>query len=96
MVDFQRQINLRNREVQISNFPKKNIADQDSTSKSHNTTADKERYDKEKSQNEVVGKENPKEKVFEGLLQKEVLNKDVPKRNDSFGDAGKKHLGNLK
>ena len=29
-------------------------------------------------------------------MQKEVLNKDVPERNDSFGDASKKHSGNKK
>ena len=96
MGDFQRQMDLRNKAIQISNLPTKNIADQASTSKSHNTTTDKEKDDKKKSQNEVVRKQNPKEKVSEELLQKEALNKDVPERNDSFGDAGKKHFGNKK
>ena len=38
----------------------KNNADQTSTSNSHNTVAEKENNDKEKSQDEVVRKENPK------------------------------------
>ena len=41
MVDFQRQMNLRKRAVHISNLPKKNNADQNSTSNSHNTVAKK-------------------------------------------------------
>jgi hypothetical protein len=63
MVNFQRQMNLRNKVVHISNFPNKNNADQASTSKSHNTVAVKENDEKEKSQDEVVRKENPKENV---------------------------------
>lgn len=64
MVDFQRKMNLRNRAVQILNLPKKNITDQASTSKSHNTTADKDINDKEKSQNEVVRREKSERESF--------------------------------
>ena len=53
-------MNLRNRDVQISNLPKKNNAYQVSTSKSHNIVVDKENDDKEKSQDGVVRKDNPK------------------------------------
>lgn len=70
MVDFQRQINLRNIVVQISNLPKKNNADQASTSKSHNTVVDKENDGKEKPQDEFVRRDNPKEKVTKELKQK--------------------------
>ena len=59
MVDFQRQMNLRNRAIQILNLPKKNITDQDSTNKSHITIVDEDKNDKEKSQN-VVRRENLK------------------------------------
>ena len=70
-------MNLRNKVVQISNLPKKNNADQTSTSNSYNIVAEKENDDKEKSQEEVVRKENPKEKATKGLTQKEMLNKYV-------------------
>ena len=70
MVDFQRQMNLRIKAIHISNLPKKNTADQDSTNKSHNTIDDKEKNDKEKSQDEVVRKANLKEKVAEEIMQK--------------------------
>ena len=60
MVDFQRQMNLRNRTVQISNIPKKNITEQASTSKTHNATTDKDLNNKGKSLEEVVRKENTK------------------------------------
>ena len=96
MVDFQRQMNLRNRAVQISDLPKKNTIGQASTSKTHNTTADKDANDKEKPQNEVVTKENTKEKVSEELLQKEVPNKEALEKSVPFGVVVKKHLGNLK
>ena len=76
MVDFQRQMNLRNRTVQILNIPKKNTIEQDSTSKNHNATVDKDTNDKGKSLEEVVRKENTKEKVSKELLQREVPNKD--------------------
>ena len=59
-------MNLRNIDVQISNLPKKNNADQAYTSKSHNIVVDKEKDDKKKSQNEVVRKE----KVSEEFIQK--------------------------
>ena len=49
MENFQRQMNLRDKVVQISNIPKKNNADQTSTSTSHNIVVDKENDDKEKS-----------------------------------------------
>ena len=49
MVDFQRQMNLRNRIVQISNIPKKNTTKQASTNKTPNATANKDTNDKGKS-----------------------------------------------
>ena len=48
-----------------------------STSNSHNIVTEKENEDKEKSQDEVVIKDNPKEKVTKEPTQKEVLNKDA-------------------
>ena len=96
MVDFQRGMNLRNKAVQISNLPKKNTIEQASTSKTHNTTTDKDSNDNEKSQDEVVRKENTKEKVSEELLQKEVPKKEALEKGDPFGDTRKKQLGNLK
>ena len=77
MVDFQRQMNWRNRAVHISKLPRKNIIDQASPGKLHDTTADKEKDNKEESQNEVVREEDPKEKVSKELIQKEVPDKDV-------------------
>ena len=72
---FQRQMTLRNRAVQISNLSKKNTTEQASTSKTHNATTDKDLNDKGKSLEEVVRKENTKEKVFEELLQRTFLTK---------------------
>lgn len=95
MVDFERQMNLRNRIVQISNIPKKNTIEQASTSKTYNATADKETNDKGKSLEEVVRKENTKENFSKELLQK-VPNKEALDKNDPSGDFGKKQLANLK
>lgn len=64
MVDFQRQMNHRNRTMQISNIPKKRTTEQASTSKTPNATADKDTNDKGKSLEEVVRKENTKGKMF--------------------------------
>lgn len=86
-------MNLRNKVVQISNLPKKNNADQASTSKSHKTIVDKESDDKEKSHDEVVREDNPKENVTNEHTQNEVLNKDVSTRNDYLGYAGKNQFG---
>ena len=54
MVDFQRKMNLRNRTVQISNIPKKNVIEQASTSKTPNVAANKDTNDKGKSLEEIV------------------------------------------
>ena len=49
MVDFQRQMNLRNRSVPISNIPKKSNAEQASTSKISNAAVNRNLTDKGKS-----------------------------------------------
>lgn len=96
MVDFQIQMNLRNRAVQISNIPKKNTIEQASTNKTHNAKIDKDTNDNEKLQEEVVRKEHIKENFYEELLQKEVPNKEALEKNDPSGDIGNKQLVNLK
>ena len=96
MIDFQRQMNLRNRTVQNSNIPKKSSTKQASTNKTPNAVANNDTNDKGKSLEEVVRKENTKEKVSEESLQKEVPNKEALEKNDSYEDFGKKQLENLK
>ena len=70
MVDFQREMNLRNRIVRISNIPKKNNTEQASTSNIPNATSNKDTNDKGKSLEQVVRKDNIREKVSEEILHK--------------------------
>ena len=75
MVDFQRQMNLRNKSVPISNIPKKNNTEHTSTSKVSNAAANRDSYDKGKSMEQDVGKDKAKEKNSEEVMQKKFLTK---------------------
>lgn len=96
MVDFQRQMNLRNRTVPISSVPMKNNTEQASSSKFPNEIVNKDSNDKGKSLEQDVGKDKTKEKISEEAVQKEAPNKEDLEKNDVYEDSGKKQLACLK
>ena len=96
MVDFQRQMNLRNRAVPISNIPKKSNAEQASTSKISNATVNRNLNDKGKSMEQNVDNGKRKEKISEEVVHKDVADKEILEKNDVLEDFGKKQLAGLK
>ena len=62
MIDLQRQLSLRNRDVQITNLPKKVNGNRAYTSQSDKEMFGNEQINKEQSQNEKVSKDISKEK----------------------------------